>query len=164
MSWRSAVAAGLVIAALAPACRRPASLRYEERLEAAPPEVRHAIHNERLRERMLALERVWQERMPQALEPERERERRAAEVAEVARRVARAAEMLPSTIDDAQLDAEERSEFRRLAEQLASRADELAEDAARLPPDALRAHTDAILATCDACHQRFRLPPADGPS
>lgn len=163
MSWRCLLATGLA-AVLAAACQRPASFRYEERLESAPPEAQHAIHTDRLRERMLALGRVWQERMPQALEPQRERERRAEEVAEMARRVARAAEALPSEIDDAELGPGEREEFRRLAALLAARADELADDAARLGPEELRARADAILDTCEACHQRFRLPLPEDPS
>jgi cytochrome c556 len=154
---------GLGLALLACAalgCGAPRQLRYEEELERTPPAAAHAVHSQRLAELMRGLERLRGERLPQNMEVSVQEERRAEQIAEVARSMQASAARIPNAAAEAGLDAEERQDFAGLARQLEEQAGALVADATRLSPDELRERADAIQGTCDACHQRFRIPEA----
>lgn len=139
-------------------CGAPAQVRYEESLERTPPPAAHAVHGERLDELMRGLERLRSERLPQAMDVREAGNRRADQIATVARAMAASAARIAEAADQGSLDESQRREFAALAEELAQRSRRLADDAPRLEPDALRARLAGIEATCDACHRRFRIP------
>jgi hypothetical protein len=140
------------------ACAAPEQIRYEERLETTPPPARHAVHGVRLGQLMRSLERLANERLPQALDRGRAVDWRRDEVAEVARAMAESAERIADSADLAQLGPGEREEFAALAAALGARARDLVEGAGALTPDELRARADAMRGTCTDCHVRFRIP------
>jgi cytochrome c556 len=152
----AALAVLLSALALALGCRQPAQLRYERDVEETPAPARHALHEERLRELMRGLQRLRDERLPQAMDVAGERARRRQELARVARALERSAARLPEVAPVAALDAPAREEFRAHARALEDQARELAADADRLGADETRARLRAIEATCDGCHARFR--------
>jgi cytochrome c5 len=148
--------AGLLLAS-APGCRGPAQVRYEEQLDRTPAPAAHAVHSERLAELMRSLDRLRDERLPQAMEVGVERRRRAEALREVALGMARSAARIPDAAPAA-LDAPERAEFDALASELEQRAQGVADAAPRDPTAALEERVRALEATCDRCHARFRVP------
>jgi len=139
----------------APACGPPAQLRYEARLDRTPAPARHAVHSERLQELMRSLDALSLERLPQAMDVEVERERRAEEIAAVARAIADTARKIPVATAGIELDADEREAFERSAVLLSERAEQLGRDGAMLTPEEIRGGVDAIEATCKGCHRQF---------
>ena len=142
---------------LAIGCGGPAQLRYEAALEETPEPAAHAIHDERLAVLMRDLDRLRDERLPKALDMREEQDRRAREVAGVARAMADSAARIPAALPS-ELDAEQQAEFRSLAASLERLCAQLAEDAPRLGVDQRRARLAEIAATCDRCHGRFDIP------
>ena len=141
----------------APGCHGPAQIRYEEQLERTPAPAAHAVHSDRLAELMRALDRLRDERLPQAMEVGLERERRAEAVREVALGLARSAARIPDAAPPT-LDAAEREEFDSLAHALERRALDVADAAPRASKEALEDRVRALEASCDRCHARFRVP------
>lgn len=156
-----APAAGLVWAwvslAAVFACAGPASWRYQEALDAAPPAATHALHDERLRDLMRDLERLRTERLPQAFDVHGAQQRRIRDLVAAARALSASAARIPSALPEA-LEAEDRQAFRALAGQLQHLADDLAEQAPALSVPQQRERLFAIDATCSDCHRRFRIP------
>ncbi|MDX1649494.1 MAG: hypothetical protein R3263_06540, partial [Myxococcota bacterium] len=111
--------------------------RYQEELARTPPAAEHAVHAERLADLMRGLARLTRERLPQALDVESARARRASGVREAAQAVA-ASEELAATLE--------------------ARARELASRAGDLPEPALRARLASLEEVCQRCHARFRIP------
>ena len=154
------------LAGLAAGCGAPPSVRYAERLEGASGEAAHGVHSERLSELMRGLQRLQAERLPQAMDAEIEERRRAAEIADVARSMARSSEEIPAAAREAGLDDEARAEFQLLADALVRSADRLAvvADARGVgvtQRDELRAASRELEVICDQCHGRFRIPRAE---
>jgi cytochrome c556 len=145
-------------------CAGSGPIRYERRLEEVPAPAAHAIHDERLEQVMRGLERLQVERLPQALDLGQERERRTAELVEVALALAGSAERIRAVAPALGLDGADREAFLDLASQLEERARDLAEGAPRLPPEALRDRARSVGATCNACHERFLAGPPPGGS
>ncbi len=143
-------------------CHGPAQVRYEEQLERTPAPAAHAVHSDRLAELMRALDRLRDERLPQAMEVGLERERRAEAVRAVALDLARSADRIPDAAP-AKLDAAERAEFDSLAHALERRALDVADAAPRASARALEDRVRALEESCDRCHARFRVP-KDSPS
>jgi cytochrome c556 len=149
----------LVLAAwLLGGCGGPAQLRYEEDLERTPAPAAHGVHSERLAELMRGLERLSQERLPRAMDVSGERERRADEIASVARAMADSAQRIAGVADALSLAGEERAAFLELAAELQRHCRQLSEDAPDLTPEELRRRAHEIDGTCGACHGRFRIP------
>jgi hypothetical protein len=159
---RRGLAGAVLLAALAAAqaCAGPAEQRYEEELARTPPAAEHAVHAARLAELMRGLERLTDERLPQALDLETERARRAERVGVAARAVADSAAQIPEAADAfvAALEPAERAVFAGLAETLEARAQSLAEEAGSLSGPALTARLEGLRGVCDGCHLRFRIP------
>lgn len=156
---RVAAATAAALALAAAACAPPAQRRYEEELSRTPPAAAHAVHAERLAGLMRGLARLTRERLPQALDVEAARARRAAEVREAALAVADSAARIPAAADAAApRDAAARAAFRELAATLEARARGLAAEAEALPEPALRRRLDALEEVCQRCHARFRIP------
>lgn len=156
MRWPCAALAVVSVAGLA-GCSAPAQLRYEAALEAAPPGASHGIHDERLRQLMRELDRLRNERLPQALDKAEEEERDAASIARVAGAMADSAPRIASSAPP-RLSAPERVELRQLADALESQARTLAARARTLTPDERAARLEEIDLTCRTCHSRFRIP------
>lgn len=148
--------AALVLLVLV-ACAPPARVRYEEALAQTPPPAAHAVHAERLVEVMRGLDRLTGSRLPQAMDEDWERERRAAEVAAVASEIAASARLIPIPAD---LDASERRNFTTHVEALEEAATSLAEGAGSLTTEALDVRVSILRSVCDSCHRRFRVPQA----
>lgn len=138
-------------------CAAPAEWRYRESLESTPPSAAHAIHRAQLQTRMSELEALRGERLPQAFDPRAEAERRADDIARIARAMADSARQIGADAP-AGLDAAERAAFDGLAAELARRAEALARDASALSPAAHAERLSGIDAVCDGCHARFRIP------
>lgn len=149
-----------LLACAALGCGAPRQVRYEEELERTQPAAAHAVHSQRLAELMRGLEWLRVERLPQNMELSVQVERRAEQIAEVARSMQASAARIPDASAEAGLDPEERREFARLARLLEEQAGALVADAPHLSPDELRERASAIQSTCDACHLRFRIPEA----
>lgn len=143
------------------ACRGPAVVRYEEALERTPEPSAHAVHEGRLATLMREVDRLREERLPQAIDPRAEQARQAREIARVAMAMAESAARIPAA-EPPGLDPARAAEFRELASALEQASRRLAEDAPRLSPRALRARLNEIDATCDRCHGHFRIPGVDG--
>jgi len=109
---------------------------------------------------MRGLERLRGERLPQNMELSVQEERRAEQIAEVARAMQASAARIPDAAAESALEGEERRDFARLARRLEDQTGALVADAPRLSPEELRKRADALQGTCDACHQRFRIPEA----
>jgi cytochrome c556 len=106
---------------------------------------------------MRDLDRMRDRRLPQALDPRDEEARRLAELAQVARGMAESAARIGESAPAA-LDATERAGFVALASHLESLCGDLADTVERLDARARVARWREIDATCDACHDRFRIP------
>lgn len=155
---RAAAGALLVLFALAPApaCQKPAQIRYEDDLERTSAPAQHALHEERLRELMRSLSLLYDERLPQAMDVAGERARRREEIAEVARALADSAARIPVVMPADGLDARSQAQFRAGARALEAQARDLADEADTLDAPAIDARVQAIAATCHDCHTRFR--------
>lgn len=153
---RTPFASAALVGVVMLACSGPAQRRYEEQLAETPAPAEHKIHGERLAELMRGLARLRTERLPPAMEVETQREVRAQRLAEVALALAGSARKIPAASDASELDADQRREFRLLADQLRSRSERLAELARQRPTPDLEPQLASVDATCDACHERFR--------
>ncbi len=153
----------ILLAALAAcvqtSCIQPAQERYREELSAAPPPLRHAVTDARLRAVMADLSDLRAERLPREFDPEPGRALRREEIAALAAALAEAAARIPDAIPAERLPAGEEGAFLGLAGRLAEETRALAEEAPRLPVQGLRERVDRIGAICDACHTRFRIAP-----
>lgn len=152
---------GLACLAMLLACRGPAVVRYEEALERTPAPSAHAVHEDRLATLMREVDRLRDERLPQAIDPRAEQARQAREIARVATAMAESAARIPAARPPG-LDPAREAELRELAAAFEQASRRLAEDAPRLSPRGLRARLAEIDATCDRCHGRFRIPGVDG--
>lgn len=141
-------------------CAPPGQQRYEEALADSPPSAQHAVHAARLGELMRGLERLTDERLPQALDVAATRESRVEGVREVALAVADSAMKIQGAAggDGLGLDADSRAVFVGLAEELDARARTLAAEAPDLSEASLEERFVELRAVCDRCHERFRLP------
>jgi cytochrome c556 len=153
------------LVALAAGCGAPSRVHYEERVGEASGAAVHGVHSERLSELMRGLARLQAERLPQAMDVEIEERRRSAEIADVARSMARAGEEIPAAALEAGLDDDARAEFQLLADALVRGANRLAvlADAPEVGVtrlDGLRAASREIEVICDRCHSQFRIPRA----
>ena len=156
-------ATAAMAAATATGCLQTEQRRYERALREAPPPARHAVQSERLRQVMANLERLAVDRLPQELDPERDRARSAAAVGEIAAALAASAGRIPDVLSEVELQDARREEFRALAEALERRSIALSRQAPDLGLAALRSEIAGIDATCEACHRRFRVLPAVDP-
>lgn len=154
---RAAVSAAAL--ALALACTRPAQLAYEAEAAETPVAARHAVHDERIRELMAGLDRLERARLPQAMDLERERARRAEDVARTARDLAASAGALADLAPALDLDRAGREAFVGLAHALERDSLTLAEQAPALSVAAMRERAAEIRIHCDRCHARFRFGP-----
>lgn len=141
---------------LAASCGRPSQLEYEERLRSDPPSAQHAAHSKRLAALMRGLDRVRSERLPKAMDPRIEQERRAGEIRGVARAIAASARAIGDVGPTLELDEDEQLEFVKQSEELRTRAEALVEATRQLDYDEWRTRLDAIDETCRDCHGRFR--------
>ena len=119
----------------------------------------HAVYSEQLLEAMYKLERLATIRLPQEMDLATEQERRAVEIARIARTLADTADLIPDVLADVDLSVEHQVLFRDLARELGVKARSLADEA---PGQSLRATHDqvnALLASCTGCHDRFRVLP-----
>lgn len=161
-AWRRRTpgALGPLLAAWLVACAPPAAERYEEELARTAPAAEHAVHAARLAELMRGLDRLTAERLPQAMDVQTERARRAERVRAAAEAVADSAARIPDAAGSfvAGLDEAERAVFTGLAETLEARAGRLAAEAAVRPAPELEAGLEEVRGVCDACHVRFRIP------
>jgi cytochrome c556 len=151
---RAVVCAGAF--ALLVGCTRPALLAEEATIAETPVVTRHAVFSERVRDRMAALDELHRARLPQAMDVELERDRRALEVAEAARDLAEAAAELASLAPELSLDPAARERFASLARALERDSRSFAADAPILSDAAMRERARAIRGDCDRCHERFR--------
>jgi cytochrome c556 len=152
----------LILAAFG--CAPPAQVRYEERVETAQPGSEHAVHADRLLEVMRGLDRLTGERLPRSMDVEWERERRVAELVEVANSIADSAARISGATEGGIQSAQERGEFRAHARVLEQRATTLAETAPQLSQSEIDAQIDGIRQACAACHARFRGSDPQGDS
>lgn len=154
---RRLLAAALLVAL---ACARSGQERYEEALSRTGPAARHAVHAARLAELMRGLERLTDDRLPQALDVAAAREQRAEAIREVALGVASSARGIPDAVGDleTQLDPPSQAAFVALSEELGARASALAEDVPGPSETSLEGRVAELHAVCDACHERFRVP------
>ena len=114
------------------------------------------MHDARLRELMVGLERLRTERLPTALDVDEEAGARAARVAEVALAMAESASQIAGTGAGSGLEKGQRRAFETRAAALERSLRELAEQARRQPPGDLAPALAAVEATCAGCHARFR--------
>jgi len=151
--------AGVLLAAAigAGACRGPALWQYEEALAETPAPAAHAVHEGRLAALMRDMDRLRDERLPQAIDPEADAREQAREVARVARALAESATEIAAA-EPPGLGPERSAAFRALAESLRRASLRLADDAAALSERERRVRLAEIDATCDGCHGRFRIP------
>lgn len=157
-AWRIAAGAVLLVAL---ACA-PARVRYEERLEDTAPAAAHGVHAQRLVEVMRSLDRLTEERLPQAMDADWEREQRVAEIASVAGAIAASARQIHTASDVRGLSHAEQRVFAGRALALEQRADALARDAATLTPEEIDLRVKELRESCAACHARFRDAPMEG--
>lgn len=116
----------------------------------------HAVQNERLHDLMDEINSLMFERMRTQLDIDRERRRRAGEIAEVARAMSeRAGEML-STLPELKLSPEEQTTFAALAKKLRAQSMQLEEEASSNYIDAIPQSIERMSLTCTACHELFR--------
>lgn len=139
-------------------CSAPAQVLYEEDLARTPPPAAHAVYSDRLGELMQSLEGLSRDRLPRAMDVRGEEERRADEIAAVARAMADSAGQIADAGDELGLAALEREEFLALGGELHRLCQQLADEAPALALGALRARAREITDTCDRCHARFRIP------
>ncbi len=109
---------------------------------------------------MRGLERLTEERLPQALDVEAARESRLESVREVALAVADSAQGIADAVDELEprLDPAARAQFVALADALGARARDLASDVRGLSGATLEERFDELHTVCDRCHAQFRLP------
>lgn len=153
----TALAGWLALALGASGCARPAQVEYERRLDATPPAARHAVYSDRIRELMDALDRLENERLPQAMDVSRERQRRIADVRRLALEMAASAAQITETAEES-LEPGARPEFAAYADELAQRTRELADSARTLTPAEMSQRVASIRGVCNGCHARFRIP------
>ena len=91
-----ALATAFLVFCGAAGCGAPGRVRYEESLARTPEPAIHAVHSERLLELMRGLERLRDERLPQAMDVEAAETRRAEGIAEVAHAMMASARLIPS--------------------------------------------------------------------
>lgn len=161
-AWPASIASAAAL--LFSGCAGPEQVRYEEALDEAPPAAAHALHDERLAQVMRSLERIDQDRLPQAMDTRLERRQGARRVAALAAAMAESAASIPNAMPQDQLSAAERSEFLALVELLQSRSLDLSRKAPDLTLAQMREELARIDSVCAACHERFRpYGPVEGP-
>jgi cytochrome c556 len=131
-------------------------VQYEQDLERAPAEQRHAIHDERLQQLMRGLDRLSNERLPKSLDVESERQFRANQVAAAALALSESASLIREGGSHGDLAPAQRAQFEAYADALGSEALDLSRDAPSLSLDAMHARLAAIEEICESCHARFR--------
>jgi cytochrome c556 len=144
------------LATLLIACAPSAQVRYEERVQAAPPAAIHAVHAERMAELMRGLERLSADRLPKAMDPQQEREWRVREVESAADGIADSAARIPGVAPESMRNGTDARTFRENAAVLELRARSLADEADTLTPEELRVRAEELQEACIACHRDFR--------
>lgn len=124
----------------------------------------HAVLGGRLREVMRDLATLSEDRLPQAMAVGVVQTRREEEVRSLALAMADSADAIAAAMAEASLEASELAEAERLARLLGEQARALAGSAGEVELPELQSRVEAIRATCNACHVRFRIPGAPGPS
>jgi cytochrome c556 len=116
----------------------------------------HAVQNARLDELMIEMNSLMFDRMRTELDIDRERRRRAGQIADTAEAMSRTIESVLATLPALNLTPGEQDTFAALANKLRGQAMQLEEQARRNYVDAIPQTLDQMTLTCTACHQLFR--------
>ncbi len=120
---------------------------------------KHVIHSERLVGVMRGLQSMANERLPQELEVQSERERKIAHVKNVAKHMVSSARNLPKIMKEVNLPDDAKGKFLELATQLEQQSAALEGEASKLTIAQIRERVDTIRVTCSLCHSSFRELP-----
>jgi hypothetical protein len=149
------IPATLCVGLSAASCRSTNDTAYEKGLESADQATQHAVHSERLQEIMHQLSRNSLA-FGKPDDTVVNRDERIREVARIGQAMSVAARKIPTF---AQVDAEQRDAFTKLANELGRQADELTVLAGEGDVPKMEAALFSITRTCYACHSQFRLLP-----
>jgi hypothetical protein len=116
----------------------------------------HAVQNARLHDLMTEMNSLMFDRIRTELDIDRERRRRTAQIAEVARAMSGMIDGILATLPDLNLAPAEQTSFASLANRLRNQARQLEEQARRNSVDAIPHTLDQMTLTCMACHRLFR--------
>jgi cytochrome c556 len=116
----------------------------------------HAVQNARLHALMTEMNSLMFDRMRTELDIDRERRRRAAQIAEVAQAMSRTIDGVLATLPSLDLAPGEQETFAALANKLRGQAGQLEKQARRNYVDAIPQTLDQMTLTCTACHELFR--------
>lgn len=119
----------------------------------------HAVHSDRVQALMRDLSRASLARLPQEIDTDAERRRRARLVAEAAGNMADAAAQIPQVMGDLDMNSTQRDQFAALAGQLRTQAIDLESLAKGERILEMEAKLYEISTTCTTCHSTFRLAP-----
>jgi cytochrome c556 len=118
----------------------------------------HAVQDTRLRTLMNEMKALLFERMPTELEIDRERSRKAAQIADVADSMSRTVDDIVQSLPRLSLQEDEKTVFLVMAGRLRQQVATLQAQARSNYIDSIPGTMEQISATCDGCHQLFRDP------
>lgn len=126
-----------------------------------PPPVRHAVHTDELQRVMSGLGKAVASTWPQEIQAEM-RDSRSTDyekAEQLARRLAETTRILPGTIRNSEMSAEDREVFLANVDLLASQASQLEASAREHRLQEMRRILGQIQTTCYGCHSQFRGEP-----
>lgn len=146
----ASAALGLVIVALC-SCSTAAS-RPPQQLTVTGTPAMHAVSSERVRNIM---QRIRYYPPVEYMDAPKERERQLEEIRQLAKEMAASANSLPATVNDLNLNPQEKEVFLNLAKKLANDATALSQ-VSHSSFSLVERKIDTVYSTCNACHALFR--------